>query len=241
MAPKPALYDLRLRPAGFDFFIWLVSVQVQGATEIVINPEFPSRDSPRYTNRWSPQQLRERYESIIKPGASLAALPSREGKDGVDFGTHRPRELWPLLGGKWRRLQQPFCGVGVWPEYTVTLRSTNKHGERNSDRRLWIKFAQKIGARVIDDYEIDPIPLHQRMMLYANAKMNFGVTNGPMFLLLLTPYPVCIFDCQKDAAAMSKMNGIEVGGQIPIALPHQHTVWEKPTKAVLMREFGRLL
>jgi len=46
---------------------------------------------------------------------------------------------------------------------------------------------------VIDDYYAKPIHLHDRFALYAGAKMNFGVCNGPVFTLSLTEYPVAMF------------------------------------------------
>ncbi len=219
-----ARYDLRHRNATFDFFVWLAHVRILGATEIV----FGIKDAR--SGKWDQPEILRRYESIIIPGAELAGIPWREGDGGVEIGTHK---LQGLMGLK--RWDFPRIVSKLHPgdeKYTVTIRYTKLKTFRNSDEAVWRKFAKEIDARIIEDWSVEPISLFERVALYAGAKMNFGVVNGPMGLLYMTPYPMMMFDCDGCQFAWAQ-HGIKKDEQLPWMLPGQSLVWKKPTLELL--------
>lgn len=224
-----ARYDMAFRNASFDFFTWLVHVRLLGATSIVFGvDEFRSR-------KWSQQELRERYETIIRPGAELAGMPWREGEGGVTIGTHKLQGILELKRWDFPRIVSKL--PARMERYTVTIRDVGPDGikpYRNSDQNVWRRFAKEIGAYVIEDHRVKPISLLDRMALYAGAEMNFGVVNGPMGLLYFTPYPMQMWDCDSCEFAWGK-HGIRKGEQVPWMLPGQSLVWQKPTLKTLLR------
>ena len=215
--------DSRAGPATFDFSTWLVNVKKRGAKRIVIY------DRVVRTKKFPEDVIRRRVETIIMPMPALAGLPCSRGDQGVIIGTYRMNELAAL--GEFERLQSVLPPKSE--RYTVTLRNYPHRANRNSDEKLWRDFAKNIGARLIPDFVDEPIHLHERMALYAGAEMNFGVTNGPVWMLFLSPYPVTMFDCSINAPLWLE-HGIKEGRQLPWALPHQRLVWKRPTMDDLM-------
>jgi hypothetical protein len=234
-----ARYDLKYEQPGFDYFGWQVVAVGSGATEIV----FGTRNIPS-SPIWSQAQLRERFESIIAPGPELSGLKGREGDGGERLDT-APKNKFKLehlvrfvrRRGCFRRL------VSVLPHaharYTVTLRQQSRKSRyRNSDEKVWRIFAAEIGAVVIEDYDVKPIHLHERMALYAGAEMNFGVASGPMFLCTLTPYPCMSFDWglgpQEQVLTLS---GIAKGSRMPWCDRDQFTFWQPDDLDIIRRRF----
>jgi len=214
----------RTGPATFDFATWLAIVKKRGATRIVLD------DKTVRTKKFSEAVVRRRIETIIEPMPALAGLPWQRGNQGQIFGSYRMADLAAL--GDFDRLKSVLPPKNV--RYTVTLRNYHHHAYRNSDEKLWRDFAAKIGAHLIEDFGDKPIDLHERVALYAGAKMNFGVTNGPVWMLFLTPYPVTMFDCSANEPLWLQ-HGIKPGTQLPWALPHQKLVWKRPTMDDLMK------
>lgn len=220
-----ALWQLNSRagPATFDFFTWLVNVKKRGAKRIIVS------DRVVRTKKFPEHVIRQRIASIVMPGPALAGLPVDRGEHGIVIGSYRMNELASL--GKFERLRSVLPPRPV--RYTVTLRNYGHRAYRNSDQAVWREFAARIGAVVIEDYEDKPIHLYERVALYAGAEMNFGVTNGPIWLLFLSPYPVTMFDCDVNAPLWQE-HGIKPGSQLPWALPNQKLVWKRPTIDDLM-------
>ena len=220
-----ARYDLSKRNISFDFFAWQTHAWLLGYREIVFDL------SKGYGNHNQPDdELARRYQSIIRPGPDLMGMPSREGSDGEECATHK---LYGILGLKrwdFPRLKTVLPAGNA--RYTITLRNCPVHQERNS-KPMWLEFAEKIGATVIPDYADRTISLHERMALYAGAKMNFGVVNGPMGMLLLSEYPMLMTGCVIAEYAWKK-HGVSRGEQLPWFLPGQSLMWEKPRLASLM-------
>ena len=221
-----ALWNLSSRsgPATFDFSTWLMIVKKRGARRVVID------DRVVRTKKFPEEVVRRRIETIILPMPALAGLPCERGTQGRDdLGSYRMSELAKV--GEFERMKSVLPPKQV--RYTVTLRNYQHHRYRNSDEKLWREFADKIGAVVIEDFFDKPIGLHERVALYAGAEMNFGVTNGPLWLLFMTPYPVTMFNCAANAPLWLE-HGITPGTQLPWALPRQRLVWEPPTMDNLM-------
>lgn len=225
-----ARYDLGDNVAGFDFFQWLVLAQALGATEIVF-------DTRRWkTTKWREAAVRKRFESILLPGPALAGLPCSIGKESdMRVGGHiRDLLMHCLHGGTFQCLKSVLPAIRE--RYTVTLRNTERWPERNGNEADWRAFAAEIGARVIEDYDVKPISLHERMALYAGAEMNFFTNNGPAILCMLSEYPLMIFDCAVMSNSLRKA-GIPFGEPPPFRLLRHHYVFEDATLANLRRNF----
>lgn len=223
-----ALYPLRRFIAGFDFFPWLVMQQAHGASEIVFDTRGPK------TDKWSLDVVMRRFESILKPGPALIGLPSSMGTQGTQLAPYHQADLVRLTraGMDFRRLRS-VLPPGT-ERYTVTLRRTQRAAGRNSREEDWRTFAAEIGARVIPDYDDEPIGLHERMALYAGAEMNFFVTNGPVMLAFLSEYPAMGFDVQNSP--MMKF-GVPFGQPYPFLLPQHRQIYEPDTLPVIRKHF----
>lgn len=224
-----ALYELSRKIAGFDFFPWLVMQAHGGASEVVFDTRRPR------TDKWPLDIVLRRFESILQPGPALLGLPVSIGTEGRQYGGYHQSDLVRLArtGATLPRLKS------VVPpgreRYTVTLRRTQRAASRNSREADWRTFAAEIGARVIEDYDVAPIHLHERMALYAGAEMNFFVTNGPVMLAFLSEYPAMGFDVQNSP--MVKL-GVPFGEPYPFLLRDRHyQVYEPDTLDNLRRHF----
>lgn len=216
-----ARYDLEYDLCAFDFYHWLVMVAAAGATEIVFGTR-RFRESI-----YSPEVLRDRFEGIIAPGPAFAGLSCREGDDGERVCSYKLQEFVKFIRGegKFERLKSvrpPAKDI----RYTITLRNqARKSSYRNSNEQTWRAFAGEIGARVIPDYDDEPISLLDRMALYAGAEMNFGTDCGPFLLLMLTDYPAMGFAYGKAEGHYQKC-GIRRGEQLPWCGLNQKIFWE---------------
>jgi hypothetical protein len=223
-------YNLQRRLPTFDYFPWLAHVKLLGATEIQIC------HGRKYFMRkkWSPEETQRRVDNYIFPGPALFGLPCKIGCEGdQEIGSHLLPDLLRDLDNR----EMPRI-ISVLPpggaEYTVTIRNTFHKPERNSDVTLWTLFARKIGARIIDDTSKQPIGLYERVALYAGAKMNFGVSSGPMSMLWWSPFPLSEWLDPEVYGPVMEKHGISVGGQVPWLLPNQRLVWQKPTMEGLL-------
>lgn len=225
-----ALYDLHTRIASHDFYDWMACAKAAGATEIVFDISAPA------SQKWDAATALDRFRSIVEPGPALLGLPYSFGSEGQT-----------VTGGYSKSLRELFAQRGDIPRlksvlppgkarYTVTLRNT-RLPERNSNEPAWRAFAAEIGATVIEDHAVSPMPLHEKMALYAGAEMNFGVPNGPIHLIELSEYPVMVFAAQRSERAIAGY-GIGPGEQYPWARPHQRLIWEDDDLPTLRRHFA---
>ena len=225
-----ATYRLSKDIASFEFFNWLVMVKAGGATEIVFDTANPK------TNKFPLDVTMERFRSIIEPGPALAGLPSRHGSDASSLSATASQLLpWVKSGNVFERLitVKPVAECSC----TVTIRDNSQAKARDSNRDAWERFAEEIGATVIDDYRIDPIHLHDRVALYAGAKMNFGVCNGPTHLITQTPYPVMMFVNTESARRNTIRWGSQPGENLPWMLSNQRLIWQEDSFDNLRRIF----
>jgi hypothetical protein len=229
-----ATYDLRDKSPSYEFFFWLALVVARGATEIVIDPRTPK------LKNMTPDMVIVRLHNILLPGAALAGLSSRIGHDKTQVqGSMQEFLPWVLAGGKFERLRSVKNAISC--RYTVTLRKQKVATWRNSNEMAWRQFAEEIGALVIEEYAVRPIDLHDRMALYAGAQMNFGVCNGPIAMLSLTPYPVMQFVPNFSARNSQVKSGIPLeSARFPWMLPSQRLVWKDDTIENLRETFHDL-
>jgi hypothetical protein len=220
-----ATWRLSKHIAAHDFFTWLVMVQAAGATKIV----FDTRD-PKET-KWPRDSVIKRFHSIIQPGPALAGLPWRLGNDAGLDADYTVMVPWVKAGNTFRRLQTVH--PPVVSKYTVTIRNNHDdttrrpHSpERNSNPDTWYRFAEEIGAAVIEDHYVKPIHLYDRVALYAGAQMNFGVFSGPIYMLSLTPYPMTMMINNAAAEAQAKKWPASPGNNFPWLLDNQTMYWK---------------
>ena len=199
-----------------------------GATEIVFDTCNPT------TGKWPLETVMRRFESVLWPGPALLRLKASLGTEGVQLAPYHQKDLVRLsrAGVKFPRIKS------VLPpgkeRYTVTLRKTERSPSRNSNESDWRIFAAEIGARVIPDYDDEPIHLHDRMALYAGAKMNFFVTNGPGILCMLSEYPAMYFDWNERSG---KNAGVAFGERYPFMHPNQHLIYEPADLPTIRKHF----
>lgn len=238
MLIKAALYDLRLRgcPTTYDYFVWLVQVKMMGYDSVCFATEQPR-------GKKHPGKATEalaRFENFIWPSPPLIGMKRFRSSSGERIGSCLIPDTIRMMNDIGRTdIPRLKSGNPLAVTYTVTLRSMAYKPERNSDEDVWRRFAQKIGAFVIEDHFVKPISLEDRLSILAGAKMNFGVMGGPMALLLWTPYPMSAWCDPGIDVLMRSMRGhdMDVGGQWPFQLPHQRLVWKQPALDNLMREF----
>lgn len=226
-----ARYDLGDYLTGYDFFSWLVLVQAKGATEIV----FDNRRMKHY--KWPLEICQRRFETLLLPGPALAGMPSSIGVEG-DAMAHPDMSYlveFARRGGRIKKMRSVLPPAGE--RYTVTLRRTTRADDCNSNEPAWREFAAEIGARVIEDYDVQPMGLHEQVALYAGAEMNFFVVNGPGGLTALTDYPMMMFVPPGRHGVLKKC-GIAVGQQLPWMGPNQFLIWEPDELPVLRKHFA---
>lgn len=229
MEPLIAYYSLLEYLPSYDFFSWLVQVKAAGAVEVVLDRRAKEK------SKYSEAEAHRRFESILLPGAALAGLPCREeSKEELSTKPHPDmRNLieWIRAGNTFERLRSVIPVAQDGPRFTMTLRR-QWDVRRNSNEIDCRKFADRIGAMVIEDFADDPIPLHERVALYAGASMNYGIIGGPLTLCTLTSYPVCMF-VAPQAIDLLKFK-IKYRRSYPWCLPNQHLIWEHETFRNLM-------
>ena len=217
-----ACFQLKHQSASFEFFLWLVLVKAMGATKVVIDPSSPKL-------KWYSQKgLNRRIDNILLPGAALAGLYCKIGTYSPNMMIARAPDLlaWVRAGKTFERLKATKKPEDV-ARYTVTLRRNEMAPARNSNEEAWRTFARQIGAYVIEDYVDQPIHLHDRMALYSEAEMNFGVSNGPLAMIGFTDYPMIMFVPKGSAASATVKSGVPWGGKYPWMLSNQNMIWEQ--------------
>jgi hypothetical protein len=233
-----ALYDCGKYLTSFNFFEWLVQAAALGATTVVFDIRGIRGD------KWPTEVSRRRFYSILQPGPALAGLQ----QETFDGATHRATEAKdiakpggaPLVafwksGKRFPRLKSVRAPGSE--RYTVTLRKTQRSPLRDSDEPMWRAFAAEIGARVIPDYDVEPIHLHERMALYAGAEMNFFVSNGPGVLCSFTEYPCMLFNTHHARESLLG-DGMAEFDQYPWMLANQRAIWEEATAESVRRHFA---
>jgi hypothetical protein len=232
-----ATYSLSKCLASFEFFNWLVMVQADGADEICLDIEKPK------LKNFNLDDVMRRFHSIIEPGPRLAGLPHRccYGRVNSPIDAVASQLLpWYMSGRRFQRLMS--VKPPVICDYTVTIRDNDAGAHsRDSNRFVWQQFAEEIGAVLIDDYYRKEIHLHDRMALYAGARMNFGVCNGPIHLLSLTPYPVAMFVNGQSARNSQTRWGMWPDKKYPWMLENQTMIWKDDSNLdVMLRTFDSM-
>ena len=217
-----ATYDLEKQPTTFDFVTWLSIAMGNGATEV----SFINRDKIQ-VKKYPKDVAEKRFKDILLPVCEIAGVPVVEGigKSFPYFWSDCPRKPWKFKYQK------------KYDHRTVTIRDSFRNPHRNSNREAWECFAKDIGAVVIDDCDLKPIPLKERWDLY-QCRMNLFVDNGPANLCYFSDAPYISMKFQ-PTPHLEKI-GFPKGAQIPWANKNQKLVWEDDTYENLTNLFGSL-
>lgn len=217
----------------FDFATFLVCAKTLGADHVHFRYEGEIQ-----TKKFPEDVAWKRFENIHKPLCELAGMTYTIGPGGggitpaYHYGT--VEALYRELGHIWKF---PML-EGPKGYSTVTMRQSFRNQHRNSSP-AWIDFIKSLDGEVVvlHECEDEPIPVVDRMRLYANADMNYGVSNGPVALCHFSEAPYVTFNMQggpQDTAHLAK-TGFPVGSQFGFRNKRQTLVWEPDTLEVLNR------
>lgn len=218
-----ALYDLSNRPASFDFVTFLATATTLGAKHVrfVLNNGWKDKD-------YNKKQAVERFLRIVEPAASLYGLDYSVGeRRGIEYNHILLAAVETFLKhGRLGKIERP-CKASDY--VTITLRKS-RCPERDSKDGEWRKFAERLDCQtvILEDGETHPIALDYRWDLYANAKMNFMVINGPLTLCLHSDAPYLCMRTIGGANSgstspqmITRLTGITPGFQFPWAVANQ--------------------
>lgn len=231
------LYDLSNRPASFDFVTCLATATALGSKHVrfVLNSGWKPKN-------YSRQQAVERFISIVEPAVALYGLDYSVGERYGMEVNHMLRACIETYKHKGRIGKIAYeCKERDY--VTITLRKS-RDPERDSNESEWLRFADMCGnAVIIPDSENEPLPLLKRMMLYAGAKMNFMVMNGPATLCFHSDAPYLVMktiggeDSGSTAPKFMEQNGITPGFQFPWAVSGQRLSYLTDTAENIMSEW----
>ena len=219
-------YYLR-KCVGFDFLTFLVMARTLGYDEVILD------DSRGFTNKFAPDESRRRVDHILIPAGEFAGMKvaygQSNGDNTVGVGLRaflefaRPRE--------WAFTRLMSVRPAAYHRYTVTLRHNARKPIYNSNELAWRRFADLIGAHVIEDAADKYIDIRDQMALYAGAEMNFMLQMGPSNLCWLSDAPCMMF---MPVARMARTDiwseiGFFPGDQYGCFLKTQRIIWAADT------------
>lgn len=230
-----ALYDLSNRPASFDFVTHLATAKAHGADHVrFVLGKWKKKN-------YTLEQAEERFRSIVEPAVALFGMTYSIGpREGFEYS-----HMFPAAFATYAKLGT--IGKIIYPikergYITVTLRKS-RNPERDSKEQEWLKFAEKYKALVIREYEERPISLIDRMQLYAGAKMNLMVINGPLTLCIHSDAPYISMrtigddHCGSTSPWFMKGLGITPGFQFPWANKNQRLSYLDDTAENIEKEY----
>lgn len=171
----------------------------------------------------------------------------------------------PAIVDALRRGSRPLRAPSVvsmhaGPYVTFTLREASHHPKRNSRTADWVRAALEIedrtGTRVVvirdtlcarepleqvTTYPEASLDVMRRAALYAGAKLNVGISNGPMWLAVFLDAPVLMLRPTTNAAhgcyddAFYARCGLPHGSSFPQNPPHQTLAWYDDTYDHIVR------
>lgn len=234
---RVVLYDLSRMPTTFDFACTAVMAKTLGYEEIRFVVDKPMTE-------WKyPASIGwRRWANILIPICSLADLMFSVGAEGIDgdvlgYTTGDVERLY-LKTGKIAKLRS-VINVKDENYVTVTMRTSFRNQWRNSDRPQWEKIIKWLEDRgetvvIVEECESQPMPIEHRMALYANARMNLAVGNGPMVLCWLSEAPYLTFQLPNRIGREKQYDelvqqwarlGFPVGSQLSFRNDKQEIIW----------------
>jgi hypothetical protein len=232
--PKLAVYDLGKMPTTYDFAVFAVMAKSLQYAEIRFVVGMTDWKYPADIG-W------KRWANICIPICKLAGIPFSVGGplqgDVLGYGTGQVENLFKKQG-RVIKLKPTF----EYPRkgyVTITMRESFRNKWRDSNRAEWAKIGEWLAKRgeeviVLEECERQPLCVEERMAIYANAKMNLAVGNGPMVLCWLSEAPYLSFQLPKPEGKEKEYAqlveqwtrlGFPVGSQLSFRNPKQEIVW----------------
>jgi hypothetical protein len=250
-------------PFNYDFLIWLVDAEMTriraGAPAPLKVGFWMGRDGK---SEWLEHpSFRRMYENVMRPALALVGAVEDVECRGRFSDMFLPFNI--VRAAREGEAVPRFRTVPIDPlpaevnrgAVTITLRETSFWPHRNSNVPAWLYFAENLikqGERVVivrdterafaplDGFRCAPlasIDLQARAELYAGAKTNLFVANGPVHVAMFLDVPYLIFNGNTQPEGhpyytdtpsfWRERVGVEVGGQWPWAGPRQRMVWAK--------------
>ena len=241
------LWDVGKDPLTWDFAVYLACVKTLGVDHVNFGIERPGPGKFRGA-KLPPEVIAERrFDNILKPLCELAGVAYSIGMEGMRHGFHlgdlnrvyaEHKTLWKYV---------PMTDSGKRGYVTITLRESFRKTFRNSNIEAWYRVAAEIGKDkpviVLQDCEYKPMPVAQRMELYAHADMNLSVSNGPAALLYLSEAPYLVFnmiphmDERRIYEQHLSSGGFGIGSQFDFRNERQAIVWDHDDYEVIMKAY----
>lgn len=268
LGPDYVRYDISRAPLGWDFASWLMDQEmsrVRAGAPAPLKVAFVGDVSRR---KWGPEEARW-VEKVMRP--LIALLGAVEDPLAAQAGVNREFYMLKYVTEASRRGEAiPRFRVddtGPSHDYvTITLREAEYWPHRNSNMEAWSKLAHELrrrGENVVFVRDIDKaveqfedfitLPeaatdINARAKLYANAKANLFVANGPWHLALFGNRPWLMFCAvdPDDPFDANKPNiwrdfhGVPVGEQFPWSRPDQRIIWKADDYDTMMQAWCEL-
>lgn len=245
------MYDLSVMPTTFDFAVYAVMAKTLGYD--AIHFAVGGMASWKYSEEigW------RRWANICIPICRLADIKFTVGAkndflgDVLGYGTGHIETVYKKLG----RIEK-LKSVYEHPKrgyVTITMRESFRNQWRDSNRDEWAKVGEYLARRgeeiiVLEECEMQPLALEERMAIYCNAKMNLAVGNGPMVLCWLSEAPYLTFQLprgpEKDYQALihqwDKLK-FPIGSQLSFRNKMQEIVWGPDDFDVIKERYEKLV
>jgi hypothetical protein len=258
------VYNITAKPLGFDFLVWLVNVEMKrrrsGAPSPLKIGFWWGRDRDANRPPSSKDHRQMWLDNVYRPSLGLlGAIENDRACVGHRSEIYTTKEI--IHACRAGETVPRFECTSVKcdskrPYVTITLREATHWPHRNSDIATWHKFATDLklqGEQVvfvrdtekahepIAGFETAPYASHNiphRCSLYANARANLFVSNGPATLCVFGKAPWLMFTQVEDEAShyraatpsfLKDQQGLDVGEQYPWSASSQRLVWQEPT------------
>ena len=236
-------------PTTFDFACYAVIAKTLGYDSI----HFAVTGMAQW--KYPPEIGWRRWANICIPLCKLAGLsftvgPQVEG-DVLAYNTGAVEKVYRSKG-RIEKLKSviPYQRSGY---VTITMRESFRNKWRDSNREEWAKVSEWLMRNgeeivVLEECEHQPLALEERMALYANAKMNLAVGNGPMVMCWLSEAPYLSFQLPRGPendykALVEQWNRMKfpVGSQLPFRNKRQEIVWGPDDSDLIIEKYKALI
>jgi hypothetical protein len=260
------IFNLAKAPINFDFLSWLVVSEMtrirEGAPAPLKVQWFHGNENESSIDTPKKQQ---NFNGILRPLLVLfGAIEEEFGVGrlvescslGPAVEAYRAEESVPHFVVPFEILKMVQLGR---PPVTITLRESDHYKQRNSDLPEWLKLARWLegqGEEVLFIRDtanaLEPVPgfkncpqastdLLIRAAVYAQARANLFVSNGPAMLAVFGDRPWLIFnEVQNDGTYPANTDdgwyqcaGIRPPEQWPWSFPDQRIIWKADTFEVM--------
>lgn len=204
------------RPATFDIVNFCANAKTLGATEVVFDTSKGFQ-----AKKFSPEIAEMMYRNVLIPVALEFGFSVSEGIEGDFTCGQRWDDCFETFREK-RRMSILQYG-GERSGVSVTIRDSIRNTHRNSNTSAWRRFADDVGAIVIDDAYKVQISIKDRLAIYRKCRMNYFCSNGPGVLCMFSNLPYAFFSPDSAKGTWtSTLNRF----QMPWATENQKIIWQ---------------